>query len=280
MDGNKKKGFVPQDEEYYQDTEPVLTDVKPITDPDAGPTKPEEKGILKAPAEPVVLNAEQQLAKDYVQQIQDENAVADEQIKSVADLLAVAEKERKAKQEEDKDYQRRENAARYIAGIGDAISGVANLVGTAHGASNQRQSYNSPRLMEQTDRARRARARDMDTLNKRIDELREREQQVRSSKSLRDAQLKAQFAKEQRAIRLQQERDALAREKFEQAIEEAEIKAEASADKLEETTRANKAKEATAAANAAAAQQRAATAQQREDRLGKVKTGKSLFDEL
>lgn len=289
MEENKKKGFVPQDEEYYQDNRaelPEIPKLDPIVDPNAGPTAVDEGLKRPASAEPAELTAEQQLARDYAGQISEEADAMDVQINSVADLVALADKERQQRLEADADYQRRENAYRYIAGLGDTLSGLANLVGTAHGAEDQRQTYNAPGVLKTAEMNRKLRAREMEDLDRRLDELRGREADLRSAKSLRDAQLKAQFAKEQRAIRLQQERDALNREKLEQAVEEAELKAEQAAAKLEEQTRSNKAKEATAQTRAATAQQKADTAQQREERLaqGKTgtagKTGKSLFDSL
>lgn len=82
----------------------------------------------------------------------------------------------KKKQDElnakDETAQRKENAYRYITGIGDAISGVANLVGTAHGAANQTQEYNAPGVMAKAEEMRKARKLEMDTLNARLDELR------------------------------------------------------------------------------------------------------------
>lgn len=210
---NKKKGFIPQDEEYYQNEEqPVRRDIEPlerlepITDPDAGPTQPAEKGLAPVATEtPVELNAEQQLARDYAQQIQAENAVANNQINSVADLVSAAEKERSSRLANDETARRRENAYRYIAGVGDAISGVANLVGTAHGAAHQQQTYNAPGLMSKIESSRAQRTKKMEDLNKKIDELRQRETELKSAKSLREAQLKATHAKEQRALRIQQE---------------------------------------------------------------------------
>lgn len=285
MDENKKKGFVPQDEEYYQDNRAELPEI-----PNAGPTAVDEGQKRPAPAEPAELTAEQQLARDYADQISEEADAMDVQINSVADLVALADKEKQQRLEADADYQRRENAYRYIAGLGDTLSGLANLVGTAHGAEDQRQTYNAPGVLKTAEMNRKLRAREMEDLDKRLDELRARETDLKSAKSLREAQLKAQFAKEQRAIKQQQE--AIAREEawmqkeYDLKLKEAELKAEQAAAKLEEQTRSNKAKEATAQTRAATAQQKADTAQQREERLaqGKTgtagKTGKSLFDSL
>ena len=142
------------------------------------------------------------------QQLRGEMGAADAQISSVADLLSVAEKERAARLANDATYQKRENAFKYIAGIGDAISGVANLVGTAHGAANQQQTYNAPGLMSKIESSRAQRTQKMEDLNKKIDELRQRETDLKSAKSLREAQLNAAHAKEQLALKQQQEATA------------------------------------------------------------------------
>ena len=143
------------------------------------------------------------------QQLRGEMGAADAKISSVADLLSVAEKERAAKRANDAQAQKRENALRYIAGIGDSISGVANLVGVAQlGASNQQQTYNAPGLMSKIDASRAQRTQKMEDLNKKIDELRQRETDLKSAKSLREAQLNAAHAKEQLALKQQQEATA------------------------------------------------------------------------
>ena len=55
MEENKKKGFVPQDEEYYQDNRaelPEIPKLDPIVDPNAGTTAVDEGLKRPAPAEP------------------------------------------------------------------------------------------------------------------------------------------------------------------------------------------------------------------------------------
>ena len=148
------------------------------------------------------------LADAQQQQLRGEMGAADAQISSVADLLSVAEKERAAQRANDETARKRESALRYISGVGDAISGVANLVGTAYGASNQQQTYNAPGLMSKIDASRAQRTQKMEDLNKKIDELRQRETALKSAKSLREAQLNAAHAKEQLALKQQQEATA------------------------------------------------------------------------
>lgn len=72
---------------------------------------------------------------------------------------------------QDAEAKRKADAYRYIAGVGDAISGVANLVGTAHGAVNQSQSYNAPEIVQKAETARKERKLEIDQLKARLDEL-------------------------------------------------------------------------------------------------------------
>lgn len=72
---------------------------------------------------------------------------------------------------QDAEAKRKADAYRYIAGVGDAISGVANLVGTAHGAVNQPQAYNAPEIVQKAETARKERKLEIDQLKARLDEL-------------------------------------------------------------------------------------------------------------
>lgn len=95
---------------------------------------------------------------------------------------------------QDEEAQRKSNAYRYIAGIGDAISGVANLVGTAKGASNQSQAYNAPGVMAMAEEQRKARKLDMDKLDARMNELKAQRTTVESARDLKLGELRGQKA--------------------------------------------------------------------------------------
>lgn len=99
-----------------------------------------------------------------------------------------------AKQKDEK-ARRRENAFRYISGLGDTLSGVANLIGTAHGAANQQQTYNSHAVVQKAEEARKARKLEMDDLSKRYDEMKSRLNELQAAGSLKEAQLAASHAK-------------------------------------------------------------------------------------
>ena len=133
---------------------------------------------------------------------------SESQVQGVSDLITLAEHEKAARMADDETARKRENALRYISGIGDAISGVVNLVGTVHGAANQKQTYSSSALEEKVEAARERRSKEMESLNTKIDELRQRVKDVKSAGSLQEAQLRANQAQEQLELRHQQEATA------------------------------------------------------------------------
>lgn len=118
------------------------------------------------------------------------------QIDGVAGLVKAAEEERKTSRANDAEYQKKANAFRYIAGIGDAISGVANLVGTAHGAVNQQQYYNAPAIIQKAEAERQQRKLAMDKLNARIDELTLRGDALRAGRDAELAKLSGEHSRQ------------------------------------------------------------------------------------
>lgn len=107
------------------------------------------------------------------------------------------------KQKLDEKALKREKAYRYIAGIGDAISGVANLVGAAHGAANQTQYYNAPSVIQKAEAARKERKLEMDKLKERLNELSAQKTALRSAKELKLGELAGSKAKELATAELQ-----------------------------------------------------------------------------
>ena len=129
---------------------------------------------------------------------------------SADDILADYNQRVEALKTQDADAEKRSNAYRYIAGLGDTLSSLANLVGTAHGAQNQKQVYNGSALAERAEAARKERKVELDELDKRISEMRQRQREMQAAGTLAEAQLKAKQEKER--IAYQQEQDKIARE--------------------------------------------------------------------
>lgn len=118
-------------------------------------------------------------------------------IKDIEDKISVA----KAK---DETAQKREKAFRYISGLGDTLSSLANLVGTAHGAANQKQTYNSSAVVQKAEEARKARKLEMYELSKRQDEMKARLDEMKAAGSLAEAQTGIRHRKEQAALKADQ----------------------------------------------------------------------------
>ena len=116
--------------------------------------------------------------------------------------------------QKDETARRRENAFRYISGLGDTLSGVANLIGTAHGAANQKQTYNSHAVVQKAEEARKARKLEMDELSKRLDEMTARQREMQAAGSLKEVELKARQDKEKAALAATQRKAAEEAKKY------------------------------------------------------------------
>lgn len=117
----------------------------------------------------------------------------------------------------DETAQKRENAFRYISGLGDTLSSLANLVGVANKASNQQQTYNSNAVVQKAEEARKARKIEMDDLNNRLDEMRIRERELKASGSLAEAQLRAKQARESLELNSKQRQNEQAARQYDAA---------------------------------------------------------------
>jgi hypothetical protein len=106
--------------------------------------------------------------------------------------------------QKDEVAQKRSNAFRYIAGVGDTLSGLANLVGTAHGAANQQQTYNGGMVAQRAEQSRKERKLEMDKISGRLDEMRAREKELKTAGSLAEAELKAKQNREQLELKSKQ----------------------------------------------------------------------------
>lgn len=92
---------------------------------------------------------------------------------------------------------KRENAYRYITGVGDTLASLANLVGVAElGASNQNQTYSSHAVVKKAEEARKQRKLEMEDLNTRLDEMKARQRDIKASGSLKEAEMKARHNRE------------------------------------------------------------------------------------
>lgn len=132
---------------------------------------------------------------------------------AMSKILEEAETLRAEKQQLDETAQKREKAYRYISGIGDAISGVANLVGTAQGAANQEQHYNAPAVIQMAEASRKERKLEMDQLNERLRELKAQKGALAATKEMKLGEQRAKHAAQMASLELQKAEDALGLEK-------------------------------------------------------------------
>ena len=126
------------------------------------------------------------------------------QYSNLGQIVSDVEGKISAARQLDETAQRRENAYRYISGLGDTLSGVANLIGTANGAANQQQTYNSNAVVQKAEEARKARKIEIEDLSKRLDEMKARQRDIQAAGSLAEAQLKAKQSKEMAQFQSQQ----------------------------------------------------------------------------
>ena len=198
-DENKKK-----EEQVVENPATNATDNNEQETP-ATPVTPVTQNTQEQPAQETENKAMRQLIGDQRIERAQNSVAYDTQIQNVNDFISEVNTKKQELNAQDQEYQKRENAYRYIAGIGDAISGVANLVGVAEGnAANQEQTYNAPAVIQKAEQSRKERKLEMDKLNERLDEMKARGKDLRAAKDLKTAELNAQQAKERRTLETQQ----------------------------------------------------------------------------
>jgi hypothetical protein len=137
---------------------------------------------------------------------------------SLGEIISATDARIKEAKQKDEDARRRENAFRYISGLGDTLSSIANLVGTAHGASNQEQHYNSSKVVEKAEEARKARRLELNELSKRLDEMKARQDELKAAGSLKEAQLKASIEKEKAKLLADQRKAEEEKRRFDENL--------------------------------------------------------------
>lgn len=157
-------------------------------------------------------NMIKQLEEDEKTALVDIAKPYDEQIGGYETLMGEVETKRKGLAQQDETKRKKEEAYRYVAGLGDTISGIANLVGTAHNAANQKQTYNAPELVQRAEALRKQRKLEMDDLNARLDELKRQKNAVESAKGLKQAEIKSAYANQRANVRLAEQKAKEAKE--------------------------------------------------------------------
>lgn len=137
---------------------------------------------------------------DYEARRKNINDEYDPYIKDVSDLLSAAEQKKAKLSEKDEAARRRDKAYSLVAGLGDAMSGVANLVGTTKGAVAQTQSQALPSYMAKADEMRKERKLDKETIEARRKELESQRKALRQSKGKALTEAYEDYKKEIRGL--------------------------------------------------------------------------------
>lgn len=122
---------------------------------------------------------------------------------NLGQITSEIETKQNTAKEKDAVALKREKAMRYISGLGDTLSSIANLVGTAHGAANQNQTYHSNTVVQKAEEARKARKIEIDALSDRLNEMLARQRELRAAGNLKEAEIAARQAKELAALQAQ-----------------------------------------------------------------------------
>lgn len=188
-----------KNEEQQEQTTPT-TETTETTEGTGGITVSDEQIKL---LEDQYANIAQGINDSYKAQETAVNKSYGAQESAMGSLINEAAILRGEKQKLDEKALKREKAYRYIAGLGDAISGVANLVGTAHGAANQTQYYNAPEVIQKAEASRKERKLEMDKLKERLDELSAQKTALKSARELQAGELSGKKAAELATAELQ-----------------------------------------------------------------------------
>lgn len=156
------------------------------------------------------LNTLKEAQKDEASALADSNEA---QYSNLGQIIGNIQSKIDAAHVEDEATKKRENAYRYITGLGDTLSSLANLVGVANKASNQKQTYNSHAVVQKAEEARKARQIKIDDLNKQADEMQARLREMKAAGSLNEAKMSAQHRKEEMQLKALQEKERLAEKK-------------------------------------------------------------------
>lgn len=158
--------------------------------------KKDEQEVQVPPVPAPTLVEMEQAQADELSALQKANQ---QKYNDIGDIVADAEARLGSLKVKDEAEQKRSNAFRYIAGLGDTLSGLANVIGTSFGAQNQQQTYNGGYVAEKAEQKRKERKLEMDKISARIDEMRAREKDLKAAGSLAEAELKAKQNREMAA---------------------------------------------------------------------------------
>lgn len=189
MEENKKKPIPTEEEISREDYTWDLGEINPAVVSGQAVSPVQGQAVVQnpAPAPKIRYNSVPRVIPEVGKAVV-QNPTDAPQYKNVSEIIRDVE----LVQGDDTERKRTSDAYRYISGLGDTISSLANLVGTANGASNQEQRYNSPEIVKKIEEERKRRDLTIQKIKERQQEMQEQKRIRQQARSLEELKLKMQ----------------------------------------------------------------------------------------
>lgn len=165
-----------------------------------------------------------------------------ESVAQMGTMVQYLEEEKRKKELENAKAAKRENRQAFISHLGDALSGVANLVGVSMGASNQNIRGVAPELEKKYGALQATRKQDMDNLSGKLDKIKQDQLQAKLAMQLGLTEFQAQ--REKAAAEEKAREEALAETKRQFDIESGQRAYALETDRINAKTRKEQAENA------------------------------------
>ena len=180
----------------------LMNPVQPANHPDVDIMNPGKETLPKG-ADTAMQNLAQQIATPAQEEPTafEKGYREQEQLDAMRELVREASERTRTAQAEMDEYEgmdaealKNERSRKVIAGMGDAISSIVNLIGTMNGAYDQKQTFIEPRLRDAIEQDRAKRRMQMDKLRANVQAQINYENQLRASLAKMDAAAKQNAA--------------------------------------------------------------------------------------
>ena len=173
----------------------LMNPTQPANHPDVDIMNPGKETLPKG-ADTAMQNLAQQIATPVAEEPTafEKGYQEKEQMDAIRELVREASERTQGAKEELDNYQqldaealKNERSRKVIAGMGDAISSIVNLIGTMNGAYDQKQTFMEPRLRDAIEQDRAKRRLQMDKLRSNVQNQVNYENQIRLAMAKQDA---------------------------------------------------------------------------------------------
>lgn len=154
------------------------------------------------------------LTQSHQTEIDAQKAYNDATFQNMGQIIGKIQGDLDSKKTKDETATKRENAYSVIHQLGDTLSSVANLVGVTKGAANQKQYYSGQEAIDKVEAERKKRKLEMDDLNKRLDEMKAQQRELKAAGSLKEAEIKVRQDKEMASLLSKQRTAKIAAQKY------------------------------------------------------------------